>query len=57
MNDIASKEEYFAQTAVPEIDNPDQVAVFINVTIVLYISDFKYFKAMLRKKEKCLNKY
>ena len=57
MNDIASKEEYFVQTAVPEIDNPDQVAVFINVTIVLYISDFKYFKAMLRKKEKCLNKY
>ena len=57
MNDIASKEEYFAQTAVPEIDNPDQVATFINVTIVLYISDFKYFKAMLRKKEKCLNKY
>ena len=57
MSDIASKEEYFVQTAVPEMDNPDQVAAFINITIVLYISDFNCCKAMLRKQEKYLNKY
>ena len=39
------------------MDNPDQVAVFINVTIVLYMSDFKYYEAILRKQEKRLNKY
>ena len=57
LSDIASQEEYFVQIVVPEIDNPDQVAAFINATIVLYMSDFKYYEAMLRKQEKRLNKY
>ena len=39
------------------MDNPDKVAAFINATIVLYMSDFKYYEAMLRKQEKRLNKY
>ena len=57
LSDIASQEEYFVQIVVPEMDNPDQVAAFINATIVLYMSDFKYYEAMLRKQEKRLNKY
>ena len=39
------------------MDNPDQVSTFINATIVLYMSHFKYYEAMLRKQEKHLNKY
>ena len=57
LSDIASQEEYFVQIVVPEMDNPDKVAAFINATIVLYMSDFKYYEAMLRKQEKRLNKY
>ena len=57
LSDIASQEEYFVQIVVPEMDNPDQVAAFINATIILYMSDFKYYEAMLKKQEKRLNKY
>ena len=39
------------------MDNPDQVAIFINVKIVLNMSDFKYYEAILRKQDKRLNKY
>ena len=39
------------------MDNPDQVAIFINAKIVLNMSDFKYYEAILRKQETRLNKY
>ena len=57
LGDIESQEEYFVQIVVPEIDNPDQVAAFINASIILYMSDYKYYEAMLRKQEKRMKKY
>ena len=57
LDDITSQEEYFVQIVVPEIDNKDQVVAFINATILLYMSDYKYYEAMLRKQEKRMNKY
>ena len=57
LSDIASQEEYFVQIVVPEMDNPKQVAAYINANIILYTSDWKYYEAMLRKQEKRMNKY
>ena len=57
LDEIASQEEYFVQIIVPEIDNPNQAAAFIDATILLYMSDYKYYEAMLRKQEKRMNKY
>ena len=57
LGDIESQEEYFVQIVVPEIENPDQVAAFINASILLYKSDYKYYEAMLRKQEKRMKKY
>ena len=57
LGDIESQEEYFVQIVVPEIDNPDQVAAFINASIILYKSDYKYYETMLRKQEKRMKKY
>ena len=57
LGDIESQEEYFVQIVVPEIDNPDQVAAFINASIILYMSDYKYYEAMMRKQEKRMKKY
>ena len=56
LDEIASQEEYFVQIIVPEIDNPNQAAAFIDATILLYMSDYKYYEAMLRKQEKRMNK-
>ena len=57
LDDITSQEEYFVQIVVPEIDNKEQVAAYINATILLYMSDYKYYESMLRKQEKRMNKY
>ena len=57
LDDIASQEEYFVQITVPEIDNPEQTAAYINAAIVLYTSDYKYYEALRRKAEKRLKKY
>ena len=57
LDDITSQEEYFVQIVVPEIDNKEQVAAYINATILLYMSDYKYYESMLRKQEKRMKKY
>ena len=57
LTDITSQEEYFVQIVVPEIDNAEQIAAYINASIILYMSDYKYYEAMLRKQEKRMNKY
>ena len=57
LDDITSQEEYFVQIVVPEIDNKEQVAAYINATILLYMSDYKYYESMLRKQAKRMNKY
>ena len=57
LDDIGSQEEYFVQIIIPELDKPDVVAAYINASIVLYMSDFKYYEALRRKQEKRLKKY
>jgi hypothetical protein len=57
LDDIGSQEEYFVQIIIPEIDKPDVVAAYINASIILYMSDYKYYEALRRKQEKRLKKY
>ena len=56
LNDINSYEEYVVQIIVPEIDNEEQVAAYINAKIVLYWSDYKYYERLKRKAESRLKK-
>ena len=54
--DVNSHEEYEVQIVVPEIDNEDEIAAYINVKIVLYLSDYKYYERLKRKSERRLKK-
>ena len=56
LNDINSYEEYVVQIIIPEIDNEEQVAAYINAKIVLYWSDYKYYERLKRKSESRLKK-
>ena len=56
LNDINSYEEYIVQIIIPEIDNEEQVAAYINAKIVLYWSDYKYYERLRRKAESRLKK-
>ena len=57
LTEIDSQEEYFVQILIPEINKPNEIAAFINATIVLYMSDYKYYKKLREKQEKILNQY
>ena len=57
LNDITSHEEYLVQIIIPEIDNPNKIAAYINAKIVLYMSDFKYYESLRKKQEKRLKKF
>ena len=57
LDDINSKEEYLVQIVILKIDNPIQLAAYINTKMVLYMSDFKYCESLRRKQEKRLKKY
>ena len=56
LTDINSYEEYIVQITVPEIDNEEQIAAYINAKIVLYWSDYKYYERLRRKAESKLKK-
>ena len=56
LTDINSYEEYIVQIVVPEIDNEEQIAAYINAKIVLYWSDYKYYDRLRRKAESRLKK-
>ena len=56
LTDINSYEEYIVQIVVPEIDNEEQVAAYINAKIVLYWSDYKYYERLKKKAESRLKK-
>ena len=57
LDDINSQEEYLVQIVVPEMDNPNKIAAYINAKIILYMSDFKYYESLRKKQEKRLKKY
>ena len=54
LNEITSQEEYKVQITVPEIDDPDTIAAYINANIVLFWSDYAFFE---EKKKKSEHKY
>ena len=57
LNDISSHEKYLVQITIPELDNPDKIAAYINLTIVLYMSYRQYYESLRKKEEKKLHKY
>ena len=57
LTEIDSQEEYFVQIMVPEINRPEEIAAYINATIVLYMSDYKYYEKLREKQEKILTQY
>ena len=54
LNEITSQEEYKVQITVPEIDDPETIAAYINANIVLFWSDYAFFE---EKKKKSEHKY
>ena len=54
LDEISSQEEYLVQIIIPEIEDPNKVAAYIKATIVLYMSDFKYYEDLRKKQEKIL---
>ena len=56
LTDINSYEEYIVKIVVPEIDNEEEIAAFINAKIVLYWSDYKYYEKQKKKAESRLKK-
>ena len=56
LNEVYSYEEYKVQIIVPEIENEEQAAAYINAKILLYWNDCKDFEQQIRKAESKLNK-
>ena len=51
LDEISSQEEYCVQIVIPEIEDPNKVAAYIKATIVLYMSDFKYYEDLRKNQE------
>ena len=56
LDDVNSQEEYSVQIIIPEIDDEDAVAAYINAKIILYSSDYKFYERQRKKAEKKLRK-
>ena len=50
------QEEYLVQIIVPEIENEEKIAAYINAKIILYWSDYKEYEKQKIKIQKKLNK-
>ena len=57
LNDISSHEKYLVQITIPDLNDPDKIAAYINLTIVLYMSYRHYYESLRKKEEKKLHKY
>ena len=56
LDDINSQEEYSIQIIIPEIDDEEKVAAYINAKIIVYWSDYKYYEHQRKKASKRLKK-
>ena len=56
LDEITSQEEYMVQITIPEIEDEDQVAAFINCKIVLFWSDYEFFEEKKKKSEQKIKK-
>ena len=54
--DINTQEEYLAQIIIPEIDDEEKIAAYINAKIILYWSDSKFYEEKVIKAEKTIKK-
>ena len=54
--DIDTQEEYLAQIIIPEIDDEEKIAAYINAKIILYWSDSKFYEEKVIKAEKTIKK-
>lgn len=56
LDEITSQEEYIVQITIPEYDDEDQVAAYINCKIVLFWSDYEFYEEKKKKSEQKLKK-
>ena len=56
LDEITSQEEYIVQITIPEIEDEEQIAAFINCKIVLFWSDYEFFEEKKKKSEQKLKK-
>ena len=56
LDEITSQEEYIVQITIPEIEDEEQVAAYINCKIVLFWSDYEFFEEKKKKSEQKLKK-
>ena len=56
LDDVDSQEEYSIQIIIPEINDKEKVAAYINAKIIVYWSDYKYYEHQKRKAAKRLKK-
>ena len=56
LDEITSQEEYIVQITIPEIEDEEQAAAYINCKIVLFWSDYEFFEEKRKKSEQKLKK-
>ena len=56
LDEITSQEEYIVQITIPEVEDEDQVAAYINCKIVLFWSDYEFYEEKKKKSEQKLKK-
>ena len=56
LDEITSQEEYIVQITIPEIEDEDQAAAYINCKIILFWSDYEFFEEKKKKSEQKLKK-
>ena len=56
LDEITSQEEYIVQITIPEIEDEEQAAAYINCKIVLFWSDYEFFEEKKKKSEQKLKK-
>ena len=56
LDNIESREKYLVQITIPDLDNPKQIAAFININIVMYMNYYNYYENLRIKQDKKLKK-
>ena len=56
LGEITSQEEYIVQITIPEIEDEEQVAAYINCKVVLFWSDYELYEEKKKKSENKLKK-
>ena len=56
LEEITSQEEYIVQITIPEIEDEEQIAAYINCKILLFWSDYEFYEEKKKKSEQKLKK-